>query len=175
VNDDIFKKLNLNPSQLESITKAAKMSESMSSRISEQVKAMNSIKMPTYSVPEYSMPNIPELPRIPTPEERNDYQSADVLVRRLADTVVKWKESLDDHLQPAILAILSGGIQIQVTSLAVEGFHGIRIDGTLNGSVCMMLTHQASAQLLCYAVEVTEEEPRRGIGFVLGNNEHIST
>jgi len=118
---------------------------------------------------------IPDLPREVKPDERNDYKSAEVLVRRLAETVVKWRASLEENMQPAILAILNGNIQIQVNSLAVEGYNGIRIDGTLNGAKCMMLTHQSSAQLLCYATEITEAEPRRGIGFVLSDNEKLST
>jgi hypothetical protein len=118
---------------------------------------------------------IPDLPRTVNVDERNDYKSAEVLVRRLAETVVKWRSSLEENMQPAILAILNGSIQIQVTSLSVEGYNGIRIDGTLNGAKCMMLTHQNSAQLLCYAAEVTEAEPRRGIGFVLSDNEKLTT
>lgn len=114
------------------------------------------------------MPKI-EVPRIPTDRERNDYQSAAVLMRELAETITQWRTAVPEDTQPAILAILYGGIQIHVHSLQEVSFHGIRIEGTLNGAPCVMLAHQSTVQLLCYVQPITEEEPKRKIGFVIGD------
>lgn len=109
------------------------------------------------------------IPRVPTDRERNDYQSAAVLMRELADTIAQWRTAVPEDTQPAILAILYGGIQIHVNSLEEVSFHGIRIEGTLNGLPCVMLAHQSTVQLLCYVQRITEEEPKRKIGFIIGN------
>lgn len=109
--------------------------------------------------------------RIPTPREQNSYQSAGVLMKRLADTITQWRTQVTADSQPAILAILHGGIQINVTLLAEESFHGIRIEGTIDGSPCMLLAHQSSVQLLCYVAKVEREEQRRKIGFIIGGEE----
>lgn len=101
------------------------------------------------------------------PAEQNLYQSAGALMRRLADTVTEWRAQVPEDAQPAILAILHGGVQINVTLLAEESFHGIRIEGTLNGAPCMLLAHQSSVQLLCYVAKVAEAAPRRTIGFII--------
>lgn len=109
--------------------------------------------------------------RPPSPRELNEYQSAGVLMKRLADTISSWRTQAPKDVQPAILAILNGGIQINVTLLAEESFHGIRIEGTLNGSPCMLLSHQSSVQLLCYLAKVETEEKRRTIGFIIDGEE----
>ncbi|TVO55281.1 hypothetical protein [Denitromonas halophila] len=107
-------------------------------------------------------------PAKPThPAEQNLYQSAGALMRRLADTVTEWRTQVPHDAQPAILAILHGGVQINVSLLAEESFHGIRVEGTLNGAPCMLLAHQSSIQLLCYVAKVEPEAPRRTIGFII--------
>ncbi len=114
-------------------------------------------------------PRVPQAaPAKPThPAEQNLYQSAGALMRRLADTVTEWRAQVPEDSQPAILAILHGGVQISVTLLAEESFHGIRVEGTLNGAPCMLLSHQSSIQLLCYVAKVEPEAPRRTIGFII--------
>lgn len=99
--------------------------------------------------------------------QENSYQSSRALLQRLAQTISEWRAQLNDDAQPAILAILNGGIQIQVERMAQESFHGIRIEGLLNGNPCMLLSHQSSVQLLCYIERVEEEEFRRKIGFII--------
>lgn len=102
-----------------------------------------------YHLPELRMPDIHvPVPDIPTPEERNEYQSAGVLMRRLADSIIQWRQQLPSY-QPAILAILNGRIQMNVERLAEESFHGIRLEGKLASTPCMLLAHQATVQLLC--------------------------
>jgi hypothetical protein len=100
------------------------------------------------------------------------HQSAGDLMRRLAGTITQWRKELPQGVQPALLALAHGGVQISVTSLAQESFHGIRIDGHINGAPCMLLAHQATVQILCYAEEIKPpEQPKRSIGFVI-DGEH---
>lgn len=101
----------------------------------------------------------------------NAYQSAGMLMRSLADTIVQWRKQLPEDQQPAILALLHGGAQIQVVRLAQESFHGIRIEGVINGSPCMLLAHQSTVQLMCYVEKVTEKADKRTIGFIIDGEE----
>lgn len=124
-------------------------------------------EMPAISSPEFRMPVIP---RIPTQEEVNKYQSAAILMQVLAEEAQQWKERLPENYKPAILAVLYGGIQIHVNTLSQVSFHGIRVEGTMNGAPCSLLAHQSTVQLLCYAEEVKANTPRNSIGFVWGDN-----
>ena len=110
---------------------------------------------------------MPEIPRMPTQEEINEYQSASVLMQALAEEALQWKERLPENYKPAILAILYGGIQIHVQTLSQVSFHGIRIEGSMNGAPCSLLAHQSTVQLLCYAEEIKGK--RNPIGFVWDN------
>ena len=101
------------------------------------------------------------------PLEENRYRSAGELMRRLADTVTQWRAQVSADSQPAILAILHGEVQINVTLLAEESYHGIRIEGLIDGNPCMLLAHQSSVQLLCYVARVEPEETPRKIGFII--------
>ncbi|MEY4809475.1 MAG: hypothetical protein RLZZ206_3864 [Cyanobacteriota bacterium] len=93
----------------------------------------------------------------------------------MAATVALWRKELDatadessKKYQPAVIAFLPNGQIVQVRRMTAESFHCVRIEGTLgfDGTVCMFLAHQASIQLLCTTVEITEEKPKRTIGFV---------
>ena len=66
-----------------------------------------------------------------------------------------------------VIAVLSNGATINVEMLAEESFHGIRVEGTIDGQPCMLLTHQASIQLLCLMTRVEHEAPKRPIGFII--------
>jgi hypothetical protein len=80
----------------------------------------------------------------------------------------KWRAALPEGMQPSVTALLNGGMQVDVTSLAQESFHGIRIEGKVNGNNCVVLAHQATVQLLCKAQPIEPPElPRRSIGFVI--------
>lgn len=99
--------------------------------------------------------------------QENSYQSARALLQRLSQTVSDWRKQLGDDIQPAILAIMNGGLQIDVERMAQESFHGIRIEGLLNGNPCMLLSHQSSVQLLCFVQKIEKKKPRRKIGFII--------
>ena len=125
-------------------------------------------KMTKLTVP--SMPYLEPFrpPHIPTFEETNHFQSAAVLLRRLADSIRQWRLQLPDGLQPAVVALLNGGVQIDVQSLAQESFHGIRIEGLLADAPCVVLAHQATVQLLCVAQPIEPPaRPKRQIGFII--------
>ncbi|MDM3870963.1 hypothetical protein QSV34_06295 [Porticoccus sp. W117] len=135
----------------------------------EAVESMGMVCVPT--IANVPLPHTSIAPAPSEEEVSNDYRSAGVLMRRLADTVIQWRNQLPEDQQPAILAVLNGGIQINVLRLAQESFHGIRIEGTINGSPCMLLSHQSSVQLLCYVEKVEKEEFRRRIGFIIDGEE----
>lgn len=107
-------------------------------------------------------------PKMPTFEETNQFQGAAVLLRRLAESIRLWRSALPEDVQPAVIALLNGGMQIDVTSLAQESFHGIRIEGQIQGQACVVLAHQSTVQLLCIAQPVSApERPKRSIGFII--------
>ena len=135
----------------------------------EAVESTGMVCLPTIANIPLPQTSIAEAPS--EQEVSNDFRSAGVLMRRLADTVIQWRSQLPEDEQPAITAILNGGIQINVLRLAQESFHGIRIEGTINGSPCMLLSHQSSVQLLCYVEKVEKEEFRRRIGFIIDGEE----
>ncbi len=116
----------------------------------------------TISPPDFKLADI----KIPTKEDNNYFQSSGKLMKVLATEAQNWKNELADNYQPAIIAILQGGIQIHVNTLTQVSFHGIRIEGTLNGSPCAILAHQATIQMLCHAEEINDESPIRSIGFI---------
>lgn len=115
----------------------------------------------------YPRPSEASAKQLAESAQENSYASARALLQRLSQTVAEWRKQLDDDVQPAILAILNGGIQIDVQLMAQESFHGIRIEGLLNGNPCMLLSHQSSIQLLCFVQKIEKEEFRRKIGFII--------
>lgn len=140
--------------------------------VDEQDLAENQSQPVGLSVPEGLLPRL-KVNRIPTQEEANEYQSAGILMRHLADTIVQWREQLPEGQEPAILAVLNGGMRINVERLAQESFHGIRIEGFMNGAPCMLLAHQSTVQLLCF-IQISEQRPRqqrRKIGFIIDGEE----
>jgi hypothetical protein len=148
--------------------------ESLVDRPAQKVIEYLERSMPSidYQLPTLRMPDIQPL-ELPTPEERNEYQSAGVLMRRLADSIMQWRQQLPSDQQPAILAILNGGIQITVERLAEESFHGIRLEGSIGSVPCMVLAHQATLQLLCYIEKIESKERRRRIGFIIDGKEEL--
>ena len=100
------------------------------------------------------------------PEKDNEFRSASVLLKEISDEAIAWQRSLPENYRAAVLAVLHGGMQIQVESLSQISFHGIRVAGTLNGSPCSVLAHQSTIQLLCYGEAITDEAPRNPIGFI---------
>ena len=125
-------------------------------------------KLSGYAIPvsTLQMPNIQPV-HIPTQKERNGFQSAGTLVKRLADTITEWRKALPEDQQPVICAILYNGYSINVHCLSEESFHGVKVEGTYNEMPCMVLVHQSSLQLLCFVEKVEKKDDRRKIGFII--------
>lgn len=109
--------------------------------------------------------------QVPTPQQAQSGDSAGSMLRRLAQTIVEWREQLPEDAQPVITAIASGGVSVMVERMTQESHHGIRIEGNMNGNPCMLLVHQANLELLCYIEKVQEVEFRRKIGFIIDGEE----
>ena len=144
--------------------------------------ALNALNSTSSSLIIEALRDTEQLPRPPAPVPpavlyasehamENSYQSAAVLMRQLADSILDWRQQLPENSQPAIMAILHGGMQIKVHRLSQESFHGIRIEGTLNNNPCMLLAHQATVQMLCYVEKLTKGAARRKIGFIIEGEE----
>jgi len=86
------------------------------------------------------------------PENTNDFRSAGVLLKALAAEARAWSQKLPPEFRPAIVAVLHGGLQIQVRTLAQVSFDGIRIEGIMGDSPCSLLAHQDTIQLVCHAI-----------------------
>lgn len=125
-------------------------------------------KVPNFHPPAVSQGDLCPVPPSCSEEQMNEYRSAAVFLRSLAAEALAWRKELPPDYRPAILALVYGGIQIHVRSLAQVSFDGIRIEGTLEGRPCSLLAHQSTVQMLCYAEEVSEEEPEphNPIGFI---------
>jgi hypothetical protein len=163
---DVLKKLNItNNSFGISVPKEIAM---IGKSLNSQKELLKNLSFPD-SVHEYK-PLI--VPKIKSFEENNEFQSAGILLKKLADSMLLWRQSIPDNYQPVVIAILNGNIQINVDRLSEESFHGIRVEGKLNGAPCMLLAHQATIQLLCLLQEICPPEtPKRQIGFIINGQE----
>ena len=116
------------------------------------------------------MPEMREmLARMPA-ESVHRFESAGEFVKRLAERVHQWREQLGEDEQPVILALLPNGKAIDVWSVGEDGHSSVVVEGSMDDSPCMFISHQASFQILCYTQKV-EPEKRRKIGFHVGGEE----
>jgi len=124
------------------------------------------------AVPGFEPPDPPSENFCPMPncsqEDLNEFRSAGVLLKALAAEARGWSNKLPENFRPAIIALLHGGLQVQVNSLAQVSFDGIRIEGLMGDSPCSILAHQDTVQLICHAVatDVEAEFAPRPIGFI---------
>ena len=161
MDDDHLRKLGLTPEMARAIAEADKYE-----KLRKSLSPLPDFAFPSVSSPEFKLPNI----HFPSPRESNTYQSASALMKAIADEAMEWKQRVPKGYRPAIFAIMYGGIQISVQTLSQVSFHGIRIEGTLNGAPCSLLAHQSTLQMLCYAEAVKPNEHHNPIGFVWGEN-----
>ena len=89
----------------------------------------------------------------------------------LASEVKAWRGQLPQNDQLAVMAILHGGIQVNVMKLARVSFIGICIEGLLQGSPVTLFAHQSTGQMLCFAMEIQEPEQCNPIGFIWNHRE----
>lgn len=116
------------------------------------------------------MPPLEEMLASMPDEAQHRFESAGEFVRRLAHRVQKWRERLPEDEQPVILALLPNGGSIEVWSIGEDGHSSVVVEGSMDGSPCMFISHQAGFQVLCYTQKV-EPEKRRKIGFHVGGEE----
>ncbi len=124
------------------------------------------VPVPGFTPPSAQDNGVCQIPAVCSVEESNEFRSAGVLLQALAAEARAWSERLPPEYRPAIVAILHGGLQIEVRTLAQVSFDGIRIEGMMGDSPCSLLAHQGTVQLVCHAVRVEDEEEHHPIGFV---------
>lgn len=123
-------------------------------------------------VPGFKPPAVEEgalycpLPATCSEEDKQEFRSAAVFLASLATEVKAWRQTLPPQYQPAVIAILHGGVQVNVLKLAQVSFDGIRIEGLLQGSPVTLFAHQSTVQMMCFAMEVSEEKKSNPIGFI---------
>jgi queuine/archaeosine tRNA-ribosyltransferase len=127
------------------------------------------VQMPKFEFPspqsfDFRMPDLSDI-QIPTPQERNHYQSAATFMETTANAALEWKKQLPSDYRPLVLAILYGGTQVEVRNMAQVSFHGIQVEGNIEGSPCTLLAHQSTVQILCFAQKVMPETKKNSIGF----------
>ena len=136
------------------------------------------VQIPGFKPPSLAKENRLSHPSLCSREDENKYRSAGVLLQALAVEAKAWSEQLPSNFRPAIVAILHGGVQVQVRNLAQVSFDGIRIEGTMGEDIpCSMLAHQDTVQLVCYAVELDADEDveleraKNPIGFIWADHD----
>jgi hypothetical protein len=132
------------------------------------------VAVPGFQPPTVREDKLCQLPSSCTTEQMNEYRSAGVLLEALAAEARAWSEKLPANFRPAIVAILHGGLQVEVRTLAQVSFDGIRIEGLMGGNPCSVLAHQGTVQLMCYAANVDEdEENHHPIGFIWPDRDEV--
>jgi hypothetical protein len=92
----------------------------------------------------------------------------------LAAEVRAWSTKLPANFRPAIVAVLHGGLQIEVRTLAQISFDGIRIEGLMGGNPCSLLAHQNTVQMICHAINVeASEDKHHPIGFLWPDRDEV--
>ena len=130
------------------------------------------IHSPKFDIPGVTgMPDLaPILAQMPK-EQQHRFESAGEFIKRLAHRVQAWRETLPDDEQPCIYGLLPDGSAVTIISIAEDGHSSVIIDGLLDESPCMFITHQASLQILCFTQKLEKEEVPRTIGFHVGGEQ----
>ena len=133
---------------------------------------MESLNQKISPVPGFTPPALEKkalycpLPDSCTQEDKNEFRSAAAFLASVATEVKAWRTQLPENYQPAVMAILQGGVQIHVMKLAQVSFDGIRIEGLLQNNPVTVFAHQSTVQMMCFAMEIKEEKERNPIGFI---------
>ena len=134
--------------------------------------ADESLRRPYLSLPGVTgMPNLREVLAQMPDENKHRFESSGEFIRRLAHRVTKWREGLDEDEEPAIFALMINGDVVELHTLGEDGHSSVVVEGSLNGSPCMFISHQSSFQVICYTRKIREEKPKRKIGFYVGGEE----
>jgi hypothetical protein len=132
------------------------------------------VPVPGFRTPTVREDNLCPLPPSCSREDLYQFRSAGVLLEALAAEARAWATKLPPTFRPAIVAVLNGGLQIEVRTLAQISFDGIRIEGLMGGSPCSLLAHQNTVQLICHAVNTEEDEDKHHpIGFIWPDRDEV--
>ena len=136
----------------------------------------STIRKPYLSLPGASngMPEMQDILASMPKEREHRFESAGEFIRRLAHRVAKWREAVAEDEVPVVLTFLPTGDVVEVLTIGEDGHSSVVIEGLVEGSPCMFISHQASLQVLCYTSKLEKEEveaTRRMIGFHVGGEE----
>ncbi|MBT8037770.1 MAG: hypothetical protein KJO21_09520 [Verrucomicrobiae bacterium] len=132
----------------------------------------SSLRRPYLTLPGVTgMPDVHEILAHMPDEQKHRFESSGEFIRRLAFRITKWREGLPDDEEPAIYALMSNGDAVEVYTIGEDGHSSVVVEGGLNGSPCMFISHQSSFQVVCYTRKIEEEKPRPKIGFYVGGEE----
>lgn len=145
-------------------------------------KASKSLRKPYLTMPGATgMPDMKEILSSMPKEREHRFESAGEFITRLAHRVTKWRNSLAEDEIPVVLTFLPTGDVVEVVTVGEDGHSSVVIEGLVDGSPCMFISHQASLQILCYTRKVEEEgeqndseeglSKKRTIGFHVGGEE----
>ena len=141
-------------------------------------KANNDLRKPYLTMPGATgMPDMKEILASMPKEREHRFESAGEFITRLAQRITKWRNSLPEDEIPAVLTFLPTGDVVEVLTVGEDGHSSVVIEGLVNDSPCMFISHQASLQILCYTRKVEDleneerSEKRRKIGFHVGGEE----
>lgn len=129
--------------------------------VGSTMKALNPARTPQHI--QFSIPH--HLLNPPSVEEINAFQSANAIVKRLSQVITDWNERLPTDKEAAIIAILPGGIEVNVLELSAEGYEGITIRGIWKGGEVLVTMHKSNFITMCMEISTDEDKPRREIGF----------
>ena len=133
---------------------------------------MDSLNRQIAPVPGFTPPTVEKealycpLPASCSAEEQNEFRSAAIFLASLASEVKAWRQQLPANFEPAVIAVLHGGVQVNVMKLAQVSFDGIRIEGLIQENPVTLFAHQSTVQMMCFATEVKEEKAANPIGFI---------
>jgi hypothetical protein len=156
--------LDINDEDVTAMLKDGERSQNPTSYLNKQM-----VPVPNFTPPSAREDTLRPSPAACNAENRNEFRSAGALLQALAMEARAWSQKLPPEFRPAIVAVLHGGLQVQVRTLAQVSFDGIRIEGMMGDSPCSLLAHQDTVQLVCHAIhnESAEDEPKHNpIGFI---------
>ncbi len=76
-------------------------------------------------------------------------QTAESLLRAVAQSLQAWRSQLPPHLQPGLLALVHGGASIDVQTVAFCSPDSIRLSGSYQGRAYKLFAPASEIQFLC--------------------------
>lgn len=96
-------------------------------------------------------------------------ESAESLLRAVAQSLQAWRSQLPPHLQPGLLAFVHGGAPVVVQSIALCAPDSIRLSGSCQGRSYNVLALASDIQFLCVPKTDSPDASPTSINFELGD------